>query len=294
MNGEVILACGAVNSPTLLQLSGVGDSDLLKRHGIDVTLDNPAVGRHLQDHVGIDYFYRSKVPTLNNLLRPLWGRLMVGLRYLARRDGPLSLSINQAGGFFCSNSEVASPNIQLYFSPVSYTKAPPGKRPMMSPDPYPAFLIGTSNCRPTSRGFLRIRSADPLASPEIHPGYLSTDHDIDEMLEAVRFIRKIAATEPMQAVIDEEIRPGPDIVSDDALIEDIRARASTVYHPSGTCRMGFDPTSSVVDPRLRVHGLDNLRVIDASIFPTLPSGNTNAPSIMVGLRGADFVLEDAR
>ena len=292
-NREVILACGAINSPTLLQQSGVGDGDLLRRHGIDVTLDNPAVGRHLQDHVGVDFFYRSKVPTLNNLLRPWWGRLLVGLRYLIRRDGPLSLSINQAGGFFRSSPDVASPNIQLYFSPVSYTKAPSGKRPMMSPDPYPAFLIGVSNCRPTSRGILQIRSADPLAPPEIHPGYLSTDHDVEEMLEAVRFIREIAATEPMQAVIDEEIRPGPDVVSDDALIEDIRARASTVFHPSGTCRMGPDPASSVVNPRLRVHGLEGLRVIDASIFPTLPSGNTNAPSIMVGLRGADFVLDDA-
>ncbi|MGI9498889.1 MAG: GMC family oxidoreductase [Geminicoccaceae bacterium] len=164
---------------------------------------------------------------------------------------------------------------------------------MMSPDPYSGFLIGVSNCRPTSRGHLQIRSADPLAPPEIHPGYLSTDHDIRELLEAVRFIRKLAATKAMKAVIDEEIQPGPGVISDDALIDDIRARAGTVFHPAGTCRMGPDPASSVVDPRLRVHGLDNVRVIDASIFPTLPSGNTNAPSIMVGERGADFVLEDA-
>lgn len=294
VNQEIILAAGAVNSPQLLQLSGVGEGDLLRRHGIDVVLDNEAVGRNLQDHVGVDYFYRSAVPTLNDVLRPWRGRLAVGLRYLIRRDGPLSLSINQAGGFFRSNADVASPNIQLYFSPVSYTRAPPGKRAMMSPDPYPGFLIGVSNCRPTSRGHLQIRSADPAAAPEIHPCYLSTDHDIDELLEAVRFIRTLASSGPLDAVIEEEVRPGLDVTSDEALIGDIRARASTVFHPSGTCRMGPDPANAVVDPRLRVHGLENLRVIDASIFPTVTSGNTNAPSIMVGSRGADFVLENAR
>ncbi len=294
VNREVILACGAVNSPLLLQLSGIGDGALLRRHGIDVVHDVGAVGRNLQDHVGVDYFYRSNVPTLNDVLRPWIGRLSVGLRYLLRRDGPLSLSINQAGGFFRSNPTIENPNIQLYFSPVSYTRVPSGTRAMMSPDPYPGFLIGVSNCRPTSRGFLQIRSADPLAPPEIHPGYLSTEHDIGEMLQAVRFIRKLAASGPLAAVIEEEVRPGPDVTSDEALIDDIRARAGTVFHPSGTCRMGPDPASAVVDPRLRVHGLDNLRVIDASIFPTVTSGNTNAPSIMVGARGAEFVLEEAR
>ncbi|MGI9485755.1 MAG: GMC family oxidoreductase [Geminicoccaceae bacterium] len=293
VNREVILACGAVNSPFLLQLSGIGDGELLRRHDIDVVLDNRAVGRNLQDHIGVDYYYRSNVPTLNDVLRPWHGRLAVGLRYLLRRDGPLSLSVNQAGGFFRSNPTFESPNIQLYFSPVSYTKVPPGTRAMMSPDPYSGFLIGVTNCRPTSRGFLQIRSADPLAPPEIHPGYLSTDHDIDEMLEAVRFIRTLAASGPLAKVIEEEVRPSPDVTSDHALIDDIRARASTIFHPSGTCRMGPDPATAVVDPRLRVRGLENLRVIDASIFPTVTSGNTNAPSIMVGARGAEFLLEDA-
>lgn len=293
-SGEVILAAGAINSPQLLQLSGVGAPDLLRRHGLEVECERPAVGRNLQDHLGVDYLYRSRKPTLNNILRPWWGRLLVGGRYVLFRNGPLSLSVNQGGGFFRSNPEVDRPNMQLYFSPVSYLKAPPGKRPLMSPDPYPGLLLGISNCRPTSRGYLQIRSADPFAAPEIHPNYLSTEHDLREMLEGVRFLRRLASTRPMAALLGEELKPGPETTSEDALIEDIRARAGTVFHPVGTCGMGPDPATSVVDPRLRVHGVQGLRIVDASIFPVLPSGNTNAPTIMVGEKGADLILADAR
>jgi choline dehydrogenase len=292
--GAVILAAGAVGSPQLLQLSGIGDPALLARHGIPLVAALPEVGRNLQDHLGLDYLYRSRVPTLNDVLRPWWGRLAVGSRYLLRRDGPLSLSVNQGGGFFRTRPELARPNMQLYFSPVSYIKAPPGKRPLMSPDPFSGLLLGISNCRPTSRGHLAIRSADPFEPPKIHPNYLSTDHDVEEMLDGARFLRRLAATPPLQAVIAEELQPGAAVTSDEALIEDIRARAGTVFHPVGTCRMGPDPAAAVVDARLRVHGIDGLRVIDASIFPQLTSGNTNAPTIMVGERGAEMVLEDAR
>ncbi|KAB0266889.1 GMC family oxidoreductase [Microvirga brassicacearum] len=291
---EIILCAGAVNTPQILQLSGVGAGHLLRELGIPVVHESPQVGQNLQDHVGVDYIYRSREPTLNNILRPWWGRMMVGSRYLALRDGPLSLSVNQGGGFFRSNSRLARPNMQLYFSPLSYIKAPPGQRPLMSPDPYPGFMIGISNCHPTSRGRLEIRSADPFEAPRIQPNYLSTEQDLEEMLEGVRFLRRLAATESMARLIAEELTPGPAIATRDELMDDIRQRAGSVFHPSGTCAMGPDPVKSVVDPRLRVHGLAGLRVVDASIFPRVTSGNINAPTIMVGERAADFILEDAR
>ncbi|MCW5711177.1 GMC family oxidoreductase N-terminal domain-containing protein [Shinella sp.] len=290
----VILSAGAVNTPQLLQLSGVGDPDLLKRHGIDVVHAAPAVGRNLQDHIGFDHLYRSRRPTLNDVLRPWWGRLRVGLRYVLTRGGPLSLSVNQGGGFFRTRPERPRPNMQLYFSPVSYTRALPGRRALMSPDPFPGFLVGVSNCHPTSRGQLAIRSADPFAAPEIQPNYLSTEEDVQELLEAAHFLRRLSRTGPMREIIEEEIRPGAGILDDEALIADIRARSGSVFHPCGTCAMGPDAAASVVDPRLRVHGLEALRVVDASVFPRITAGNLNAPTIMVGEKGADLILADAR
>ena len=291
---EIILAAGAINSPQLLQLSGVGPASVLKGHGIGVVLDAPAVGRNMQDHLGMDYLYRSRLPTLNDQLYPWHGKLRAGLRYILTRRGPLSLSVNQGGGFVRTRENLSRPNIQLYFSPVSYLKAPPGKRPLMNPDPYPAFLLGLSTCRPTSRGFLQIRSSDPLAPPEIHPNSFAADEDMAEMLDGVRFVRRLAATPAMAALIESEIRPGAEVQSEEALVADIRQRAGTVFHPVGTCAMGHDPSTSVVDPSLHVHGLSGLRVIDASIFPNITSGNTNAPTIMVAEKGADLVLADIR
>jgi choline dehydrogenase len=291
---EVIVAAGAINSPLLLQASGVGPAEELQALGIDVVVDRPAVGRHLQDHLCVDYLYRSRVPTLNDELRPWRGKLMAGLNYVLRRRGPLALSVNQGGGFFRSRPDLARPNMQLYFSPLSYVKAQPGKRALMSPDPWPGFLLSVQPCRPTSRGHLRLRSADPFAPPLIVPNSLATEHDLAEMLEGVRFLRRLAATPSLSAVIDEEIAPGSGVQSEAELSDDIRQRASTVYHPVSTCRMGPDPTAAVVDPQLRVHGVTALRVIDASVFPTLTSGNTNAPTLMVAEKGADLVLGDAR
>jgi choline dehydrogenase len=291
---EVILAAGAINSPQLLQLSGIGPADVLRRAGIEAVHALPAVGRNLQDHLCIDHLYRSRVPTLNEQLRPWHGKLAAGLRYVLTRKGPLSLSVNQGGGFVRSRPDLARPNLQLYFSPVSYTKALPGKRPLMSPDPFPGFLLSAQPCRPTSRGHLEIASPDPLQPPLIHPNSLSTDHDLAEMLEASRFLRQLAATPAFARVIDRELAPGPQAENDDDLIADIRLRAGTVFHPVSTCRMGPDPAANVVDARLKVHGLEGLRVVDASIFPAVTSGNTNAPAIMVGEKGSDLILADAR
>jgi choline dehydrogenase len=282
----VIVAAGAVNSPVLLQHSGLGPEGLLREFGIGVVHALPAVGANLQDHLGVDYLYRSRRPTLNSLLRPWWGRALLGARYLLFRNGPLSLSVNQAGGFVRSRADREHVDMQLYFSPVSYSKPTPGVRRLMSPDAFPGFFIGISHCRPKSRGTIRIGS-------RIEPNYLSATSDLAEMLDGVRLIRRIARQPDMREVIEEELKPGPAIESEADLVADIRARAGSVFHASCTCRMGPDSAGSVVDHRLRVHGIAGLRVIDASVFPNVTSANTNAPTMMVAEKGAAMVLEDS-
>jgi choline dehydrogenase len=291
---EVVLCGGAINSPQLLQLSGVGPAEHLRALGIELIADNRNVGAHLQDHVGLNYTYQARQATLNDLLRPWWGKLRVGAHYLALGGGPLSLSLNQCGGFFRTRPDKPGPNMQLYLQALTTLKPKAGERPLLTPDGFPGFSLGLSSCRPTSRGSLELRSADPFAPPRIQPNSYGTQDDLEEMLEAVKFLRRLAAMPALAAVIEEELLPGAGCASDEALVEDLRARSGTVFHPVGTCRMGPDPASSVVDPRLRVHGLAGLRVIDASIFPTLIAGNTNAPAMMVGARGAALILEDWR
>lgn len=293
VNREVILAAGAVASPLILQRSGIGAPELLAEHGIAVRSSAPNVGEHLQDHLGTDALYRARVPTLNQELRPWSGKVTAAMKFLLSRRGPLSLSVNQAGGFVRSHADVKRPDLQLYFSPLSYTRAPPGTRPLVSPDPFPGFLLGSNACRPTSRGSVKIRSADPHAAPIIKPNYLATEHDRALTLHGMRVVRQLVGTPAFAAVIEDEIRPGWGCQSDEEMVDYIRGSAWTVFHPCGTCRMGDDPTLSAVDARLRVHGVPGLRVADASVFPTIPSGNTNAPSILVGERASDLVLEDA-
>jgi choline dehydrogenase len=289
---EVILAAGAINTPQLLQLSGVGDPQLLGPLGIPVVRAAPAVGGGLQDHLAVSYFYRSRVPTLNDQLAPLWGKAWAGLRYVLTRRGPLAMSVNQAGAFLKSRPELARPNLHIYFNPISYTTSSGPRRKLLNPDPYPAFLMSFNTCRPTSRGSVAIRSPDPFAAPAIRTHYLSTPEDVADVCEGARMLRRIAAAPPLAAVIEREYQPGPDIRSDADVLADFRARAGSVFHASCTCAMGPDPARAVVDARLRVHGLGRLRIVDASVFPSVTSGNTNAPVIMVAERAADLILAD--
>ncbi|MCP4877480.1 MAG: choline dehydrogenase [Gammaproteobacteria bacterium] len=289
-NREVILSAGAINSPQLLQLSGVGDPNLLRSFGIEPLVDLPGVGRNLQDHLDYSLYYRSRVPTLNNRLRPWWGKMLCGMQYLLFHKGLLSLSVNQAGGFLRSHPARPRPNIQMYFAAITYTKAPPGERPLLQPDPYPGFLNSIGPTRPSSRGHLQIACANPLAPVTINPNYLSTEDDVTQMLEGARLLRQLAQTPALSAIIERETRPGPTIRTDAELIEDIRNRADTVFHPSCTCMMGPDAKTAVVDTNCRVYGVDRLRVVDTSIFPTITSGNTNGPTIMVAEKAADMIL----
>jgi choline dehydrogenase len=287
---EVIVSAGSINSPQILQLSGIGEVSQLKQFGIEPLVDAPAVGRNLQDHLDCCYYYRSRLPTLNDQLYPWWGKILAGIQYLLFRNGMLSLSINQAGGFIKSHPSRPRPNMQTYFNPMSYTTAPPGERPLMQPDPYPGFVNSIGQIRPLSRGYLRIDSPDPLAAVRIYPNYLSHEEDVAQMLEGVKLLRKLASCPPLADIIEEEITPGAEVQSDADLVADIRQRSSTVFHPTSTCMMGPDSKTAVVDNHCRVYGIERLRVVDASIFPSVISGNTNAPVMMVAEKAADLIL----
>jgi choline dehydrogenase len=291
---EVILSGGAINSPQLLQLSGIGPGGLLQSLGIPVVRDNPNVGDHLSDHQGLNYTWAMKVPTYNDELRPWWGKLRAGLQYVLARKGPLSKSINHAGGFFRTRADLDRPNMQLYFQAFSTLIPRDGERPVLTPDPWSGMSLGLSNCRPTSRGHIRLRTARAEDHPAITANAYSTNNDVEEMLAAVKFLRRIMAQPAIAPLVKEELRPGPEVVTDEAMIDDFRSRSGTVYHPSCTCRMGPDASASVVDAGLRVHGVGRLRVIDASAFPNIISGNTNAPAMLMGWKGAEAVLADAR
>ena len=291
---EVILSGGAINTPQILMLSGIGPADHLCDMGVDVVLDQPNVGAHLNDHQGINYTWKMKVPTLNQQLRPWWGKLWAGMQYMLAGQGPLAVSINHAGGFFRTSPDMTRPNMQLYMQAFSTLIPREGERPILSPDPFAGLSLGLSNCRPSSRGHIRLASADPFAAPKITANVFSTNEDVAEMLDAVKMLRKIAAQPALAQVIDEELRPGPDIRDDAALIDDFKARSGTVFHPSCTARMGADAANSVVDSKLRVHGIEGLRVCDASSFPTLIGGNTNAPAVLMGWIGADLIGKDGR
>jgi choline dehydrogenase len=291
---EVLLAAGAIGSPQLLELSGIGDPELLRRLEIPLVAPLAAVGRGLQDHVCVSYFYRSRVPTLNDELAPFLGKARAALRYALRRDGPLSMSVNQAGAFVRSRPELGRPNLHIYFNPASYSTTATGpKRRLLNPDPFPGFLMSFNTCRPTSRGSVHLRSRDPLSSPAITPNSLSTPQDVADVYEGARVLRRISAAKPLAAVIESELAPGEAIRSEAEVLQDFRRRAGSVFHPCGTCAMGPDAKSSAVDPRLRVHGVDSLRVVDASTFPTVTSGNINAPTLMLAEKAADLILEDA-
>jgi len=290
---EIILSAGSVTSPRLLQLSGIGPSDLLKSHGISPLLDAPHVGGNLQDHLGINYYFKATEPTLNNVLRPFSGKLRAAIQYMITRRGPLALSVNQCGGFFRSDPNQDQPDQQLYFNPVTYTTSPDGKRTVVQPDPFPGFIIGFQPSRPTSRGRIDISAADPAAPPKIQPNSLATDVDKAQVVAGGRLCQRLINTKALQSLVDTAFGPDLRDMSDDQILADFRERCGTVFHPIGTCRMGADPQTSVVNPRLQVHGVQGLRVVDASVFPNITSGNTNAPTMMLAYRAADLIAEDA-
>ncbi len=288
---EVIIATGAIGSPQLLQLSGVGDPTHLKELGIEIVQGNANVGAHLQDHLGVSHYYKANVPTLNDTLGTWPKRIVAGAKYMLTGQGPLGMSVNQTGGFFRTPGS-DRPNMQLYCQVLTTTSVT-GARPLLMPDPFPAFSLGVSSCRPKSRGYVAIKSPHESVAPAIQPNSFSHEDDMREMIDGMKFLQKLAATPAFRDVIDAPIGDAPTCQTDAEIEADIRAQAGTVFHPSCTCRMSPTTIDGVVDNRLRVHGVRGLRVVDASIFPTVTSGNLNAPSMMVGAKGAEMILEDA-
>jgi choline dehydrogenase len=285
---EVILAAGALQSPQLLQLSGVGPGALLQRIGIPVVADVPGVGANLQDHLALRILYKCTRPvTTNDDLKTLWRKARTGLRYVLFRTGPMAIGVMTGGLITKVMPDARTPDLQVFISTVS------AESRGAAPHPWPGFTLVYYPLRPTSRGAVEIGSPDPLEAPRLMPNYLDTEYDRRIMIEGAKLVRRLAATPSLAPYVLEEYLPGPAARSDREILEAVRAFGSSGYHPCGTCRIGKDGMA-VVDPRLRVRGVDGLRVIDASVMPTVVSGNTNAATVMIAEKGADLVRADAR
>jgi choline dehydrogenase len=286
-DGEVIVSGGAFNSPQLLQLSGLGPAKVLRDLGIEVIADLPGVGADLQDHLQIRMQYRCTEPiTMNDVLHSWRHRTSAGLRYVLFRKGLLAIGAGYAGGFFRTSPLAATPDVQVHFIIFSADTAGAVLHS------FPGFITSVCQLRPESRGFVHIKSADPRKAPAIQPRYLSSPTDRDTVVAGIKLLRRIMSQPAMRRYIAEERAPDPHCTSDAELLAFARATGTTVFHPTSTCRMGPDSTA-VVDERLRVHGIERLRVVDGSIMPTVVSGNTNAAIVMIGEKGADMILQDA-
>jgi choline dehydrogenase len=285
---EVLLAGGAINSSQLLQLSGIGPAALLQRHGIDVVHDLPGVGENLQDRCGGRLIYRClpSVTTMNEIYHNWLRRMQHGMQYALSMKGALMTGAGPMGLFVRTRPELASPDVQYQFLAGS---APKVGDPMHR---FPACTLVAIPCRPESRGWLRIASPDPAKPPAIQPNYLATQRDRDTMVAGLSVSRRIFATPAMREYVTEEFMPGPQATTDEDLLNHARATAGTTFHQTSTCMMGPGPMA-VVDTSLRVKGMERLRVIDASIMPTVVSGNTNATAIIIGEKGADTILRAA-
>lgn len=282
--GEVLLAAGAIGSPAILERSGIGNAERLSALGIAPVADLPQVGANLQDHLQIRCAWRvSGVSTLNTRAASLFGKVWIGLEYLLRRSGPMAMAPSQLGMFLKSSAEQATPDLEYHVQPLSL-EAFGGAL-----DPFPAFTASVCNLRPTSRGSSLIVSSDPSHAPAIRPNYLSTAQDRQTAVEAVKITRQIVAQGALQRYAPEELRPGIACQTDEDLLAAVGDIATTIFHPVGTVAMG-----RVLDARLRVRGIERLRVVDASAMPVITSGNTNAPVMMIAEKGAQMILDDAR
>ena len=284
-NHEVILSGGSINSPQLLMLSGIGEADQLREHEIEVIADLPGVGKNMQDHLQARLVYKTHEPTLNDEVSSMFGQAKIGLKYLMFRAGPMTMAASLATGFVKTRHDLETPDIQFHVQPLSAEN--PGK----GADEFSAFTTSVCQLRPESKGEIRLTSSDGRAYPKIIPNYLSTETDCRTVVAGVNIARRIAQHAPLTSKISVEHRPHPDldINSYDETLDWARNNTASIYHPTGTCKMGHDKTA-VVDDQLRVHGIAGLRVADCSIMPEIVSGNTNAPAIMIGEKASDLIL----
>ncbi|MBM86475.1 MAG: choline dehydrogenase [Rhodospirillaceae bacterium] len=288
--GELLLSSGAINSPQLLQLSGIGPGDLLQEHGIPLVLDLPGTGENLQDHLQMRLvFLVSNTRTLNRRANSLMGRIGMGLEYFLLKRGPMTMAPSQLGAFAKSDEAQVTPNLQYHIQPLSTDKL---GDPLHS---FEAFTASCCNLRPESRGYVRIKSPHPRGQPAIQPNYLSDPMDRQVAADAIKLTRQIVGAPAMARFQPTEFLPGPQYQTEEELARVAGNIGTTIFHPVGTCKMGStSDTLAVVDDRLRVHGIEGLRVIDSSIMPTITSGNTNAPTIMIAEKASDMILQDSR
>ena len=285
---EVILCAGSLRSPQLLQLSGIGPAALLQAQGIPLVKELPGVGANLQDHLQLRLIYKCTKPiTTNDQLASVYGQMKIGLKWLLFRKGPLAIGINQGGMFTRALPESKTPDIQFHFATLSAEMA--GAKP----HDFSGFTMSVCQLRPESRGTLAIKSRDPKEPAAMQPNYLSAEIDRRTAVAGIKVARALAAAPAMRAYVLEEYKPGPAVRTDAELLEFARNNGATIFHPVGTCKMGSDPLA-VVDERLRVRGVHGLRVVDCSIMPTLTSGNTNLPVIMIAEKAAAMIVEDHR
>ena len=283
---EIILSAGAVSSPTILQLSGIGPGEELKKHGITVNHDLSGVGDNLQDHLQIRCAYKvDGVETLNERANSLLGKIRIGLEYFLFQRGPMTMAPSQLGAFAKSDSSYDTPNLQYHVQPLTLEKF---GEPLHT---FPAFTASVCNLRPESRGTIRLKNNDPYSSPSIRPNYLSAERDKVVAAQSVNFTRKIVSQPALSKYKPIEFKPGAKLETQEDLVQAAGDISSTIFHPIGTCKMGNDP-KSVVDSRLRVHGIRSLRVVDASIMPTITSGNTNSPTLMIAEKASEMIKED--
>ena len=286
---DVILSAGAIASPQLLMVSGIGPAEELKRHAIQIRHNLPGVGRNLQDHLQARPVFKCKLPTINTEISNLLKQAGIAAKYALTRSGPMAMAASLGTGFLKTRPEVDTPDIQFHIQPFS------ADSPAEGPHRFSAFTASVLQLRPESRGHLALRSRSMKDHPKIYPNYLATSTDRETLVAGIKVARRIAGFEPLRSLITAEHAPGPDIGKDDndAILDWARNTATTIYHPSGTCKMGPQTNRlAVVDDRLRVHGITNLRVADASIMPKITSGNTNAPTIVIGEKASDLILED--
>jgi choline dehydrogenase len=288
-DGEVILATGAIGSPQLLQLSGIGPGALLRERGVEVVQDNPNVGENLQDHLQIRAVYSVEgVDTLNRRANSWLSKAGMALEYALFKRGPMTMAPSQLGCFTRSDASRETPNLEYHVQPLSTDKL---GDPL---HPFPGITASVCNLRPESRGYVRIRNADPRTYPAIKPNYLATPGDRQVAADALKLTRRIMGQPAMQRYRPQERKPGPEVETDADLARAAGDIGTTIFHPVGTCAMGPDAATSVVDPRLSVHGIGGLRVVDASVMPRITSGNTNAPTIMIAEKAAAMIRADRK
>ncbi|MFY0611673.1 MAG: choline dehydrogenase [Hyphomicrobiaceae bacterium] len=286
--GEVLLCAGAIGSPQILQVSGIGPGQVLRDAGVDVAKEMPGVGENLQDHFHARFVYEVTLPaSLNNVWHSRWNQFRAGMEYITQRRGILTIGAGVAGVFAKSHADLEAPDLQIHFMPLSAVGPGQGLHN------FNGVTSSIAQLRPESRGHIRIKNADPREKPAILANYLDQEKDRDVLLKGMHMMRRISSQEPFAQILKKEHAPGTEATSDDDMMAFARKAGTTIFHPCGTCKMGQDP-NAVVDERLRAHGLGGLRIIDASVMPTMTSGNTNAPTIMIAEKAADMIRDDAK